>query len=79
MRRFRITTGLALALLSQFAAAEPDAAIAHPLRWSDPNGTPAGTRRSACLPLTDDVEESWSLRLPGAGIGERNLPEELTG
>jgi len=66
MRSFRITTGLVLVLLSQFAAAEPDAAIAHPLRWSDPNGTPAGTRRSACLPLTDDVEESWSLRLPGA-------------
>jgi len=45
--------------------AEPDGAIAHPLRWSDPNGTPAGTRRSACLPLTNDVEEAWSVKLPG--------------
>ncbi|MEM8884437.1 MAG: PQQ-binding-like beta-propeller repeat protein [Planctomycetota bacterium] len=55
-------------LLAAAAQAEPDGAIAHPLRWSDPNGTAAGTRRSACLPLTDDVEEAWSVKLPGVAV-----------
>ena len=68
MLRLQLAAGLCLALLSNLAAGEPDAAIAHPLRWSDPDGTPAGTRRSACLPLTDDVEEKWSLVLPGKAL-----------
>jgi len=49
-------------------AGEQDAAIAHPHRWSDPYGTPAGARRSACLPLTSDVEEAWSVDLPGPAV-----------
>ena len=59
---------IAFVLAAAARAGEPDAATAHPLRWSDPNGTPAGTRRSACLPLTDDVEEAWSVELPGAAV-----------
>ncbi|MHC4940667.1 MAG: hypothetical protein ACYTHK_17130 [Planctomycetota bacterium] len=54
-----------LALAAPLVAGEPDGAIAHPLRWCDPNGTPAGTRRSNCLPLTRDVEEAWNIKLPG--------------
>jgi len=46
-------------------AGAPDGAVAHPHRWCDPNGTPAGTRRSRCLPLTSDVEEAWDTELPG--------------
>ena len=60
MRRFAL-----LLLLSSASFAEPDAATAHPLRWCDPNGTPAGTRRSRCLPITGEVVEAWKLRLPG--------------
>jgi hypothetical protein len=44
---------------------EPDGAFAHPLHWSDPNGTPAGTRRSRCIPITNDVIEAWNITLPG--------------
>lgn len=64
MRRLAIL----LALAPLLRAGEPDGAIAHPLRWSDPNGTPAGTRRSSCLPLTRDIEEAWSITLPGPAV-----------
>ena len=60
MRRIGI-----LLVLAFTASAEPDAAVAHPLRWCDPNGTPAGTRSSRCLPLTDEVVEAWNVKLPG--------------
>jgi len=56
---------LLLFLVPAVHAGEQDAAIAHPLRWSDPFGTPAGTRRSDCLPILTDVEEAWSVDLPG--------------
>jgi len=65
MRTISLRSGFLLLLLPGVAFGEPDGAIAHPLRWCDPNGTPAGTRRSACLPLTADVEEAWRVRLPG--------------
>ena len=46
-------------------ADEPDAAVAPAGRWSDPAGTPAGGRRSAARPLLGEIEEAWSVELPG--------------
>ncbi|MCZ6787562.1 MAG: PQQ-binding-like beta-propeller repeat protein [Planctomycetota bacterium] len=46
-------------------ADEPDAAVAPAGRWSDPAGTPSGGRRSAARPLLGEIEEAWSVELPG--------------
>ncbi|MHC4933789.1 MAG: PQQ-binding-like beta-propeller repeat protein [Planctomycetota bacterium] len=56
---------LALAVLAASALAAPDASIAPAGRWTDPRGTAAGSLRSAALPLVDEIEERWTLKLPG--------------
>lgn len=61
--------GLAAVAVAQSKSAPDgpvaDGAFAHPLHWSDPNGTAAGTRRSRCTPITNDVMEAWQIELPG--------------
>ncbi len=50
------------------AEPEPDGAIAPPGRWTGPEGPPSRSRRSRALPITRDVVEAWSLKLPGKAV-----------
>jgi len=61
---------IGILLLACFAAGgEPDGSIAEPGRWNGPRGTPAGTFRSAAMPILTDAEEAWSFALPGPAAG----------
>lgn len=62
--RFAIAAVL-LAMGDAALGEEPAGLVAESWLWPDPDGPPSGSRRSAARPITGDVEEAWSVRLPG--------------
>jgi len=62
--------GMALVVLFAAAAAAHAQDLVAPARqWCNEFGPAAGTRASRALPVVGDVEEAWSVKLPGPAAG----------